>query len=149
VLFGGGVFDVFETLSELDFVVRVMVFCYILFWLYQTFIPARADLIFGLLSIVSGYLVFMHGVSITILVLLFMVFIVLGSQFQMLIQFGILPLFGYYFHGDRFRHVSEDQQQPQPQQGEHNAQDLANSYYSQGMSAQRWEALEKQNYGAR
>ncbi len=130
----GGIFEIFETLSELDFVVRVMVFCYILFWLYQTFIPSRADLIFGLLSIVSGYLVFMHGVSITILVMFFMIFIVLGGQFQMLVQFGILPLMGYYFHGDRFRHVSEDQQQ---QQGEQNAQQLAHSYYAQGMGEQR------------
>lgn len=130
VLFGGGIFDVFETLSELDFVVRVMVFSYLLFWLYTTFTPARAELLFGMSSIVAGYLVFAHGVTITILIMLFILFVILGAQLQMLIQFGFLPLMGYHGHIENNRYVSDLEIKARESQGQQqqNAQVLAQQY---------------------
>lgn len=130
VLFGGGIFDVFETLSELDFVVRVMVFSYLLFWLYTTFTPARAELLFGMSSIVAGYLVFAHGVTITILIMLFILFVILGAQLQMLIQFGFLPLMGYHGHIENNRYVSDREIKARESQGQQqqNAQVLAQQY---------------------
>ncbi|HLD62332.1 MAG TPA: hypothetical protein VI875_00530 [Candidatus Norongarragalinales archaeon] len=130
VLFGGGIFDVFETLSELDFVVRVMVFSYLLFWLYTTFTPARAELLFGMSSIVAGYLVFAHGVTITILIMLFILFVILGAQLQMLIQFGFLPLMGYHGHIEDNRYVSDREIKAREAQGQQqqNAQVLAQQY---------------------
>ncbi len=134
-------FGIFDTLQEMDFVIRIMLFSYLLFWLYTTFIPARADLLFGLSAIAAGYLVFAHGVTITILVLFFILFVVLGSQLQMLLQFGIMPLLGYQYHGDRFKSNAEinaeyakmgsGQPGQQGQQGQYNAQELGSQYYSQ------------------
>ncbi|HIH20366.1 TPA: hypothetical protein HA244_03805 [Candidatus Micrarchaeota archaeon] len=127
MIFAHGIFlfsflDIFETLAELDFVVRVLVFSYILFWLYMTFMTARADILFGVTAILAGYLVFAHGVTITILALFFLFFVVLGSQLQMIIQFGVLPLMGYQYGGDRFVKVEAGG-------GAENAEALANGYY--------------------
>ncbi len=133
LLFGGGVFDIFETLSELDFVIRVMLFSYLLFWLYTTFIPSRAEVLFGLTGIAAGYLVFAHGISVTVLVLFFIFFVMLGSQLQMLLQFGIMPLLGYQYHGDRFVHTDEIN----AQQNQQNAQALAHQYSQSAVEEQQ------------
>ncbi|VVB67047.1 Uncharacterised protein [Candidatus Norongarragalina meridionalis] len=97
--------EVFSTLGELDFVVRVMVFSYMLFWLYMTF--KDAQLLFGIATIVVGYLIFVHGVSVTIVVVLWLIFFLLGSQLQMLMLFGVLPLLGYQQAGGKYVKESE------------------------------------------
>ncbi|MEM4255041.1 MAG: hypothetical protein QXR53_01795 [Candidatus Norongarragalinales archaeon] len=127
VLFGG-FFEIFETLGELDFVIRVMVFSYILFWLYTTFMPARADLLFGIGGIIAGYLIFAHGVSITLIVAFFVLFIVGGMMIQQVLMFGLLPLLGYQYVGDRFMKANELHGSPS------NAEALAKQYYSPGMA---------------
>jgi len=92
--------EIFSTLSELDFVVRVLVFSYMLFWLYMTF--RDAQLLFGIATIVVGYLIFVHGISVTLVVALWLIFFLLGSQLQMLMLFGVLPLLGYQQMGGRY-----------------------------------------------
>lgn len=134
---------VFQTLGELDFVVRVMVFAYLLFWLYMTFMPARAEILFGLAAIVSGYLIFAHGISLTLLVLFFIFFIMLGSQIQMILMFGLLPLFGYQYAGDRF--VKADAVHGNAS----SAEALTNQYYNPGLAMGGVQEAEAgQQYGA-
>jgi hypothetical protein len=84
---------VFSTLNELGFVVRVIIFSYLVYWLYITFRDVQT--IFGLAVIVTAYLIFIHSVSITLLTVIFFVFVVFGNMLQMILMFGVLPLFGY------------------------------------------------------
>ena len=97
--------EIFSTLSELDFVVRVLVFSYMLFWLYMTF--RDAQLLFGIATIVVGYLIFVHGISVTLVVALWLIFFLLGSQLQMLCWFALFPLLGYQQAGGRLHKESE------------------------------------------
>lgn len=123
-------FGIFDTLQEMDFVIRIMLFSYLLFWLYTTFTPARAELLFGLSSIAAGYLVFAHGFTVTVLVMFFILFVVLGAQLQMLIQFGFLPLLGYHGHIESGRYISDRELMEREAQGrqQQNAQLLAQQY---------------------
>lgn len=107
-IFLGDIFGIFETLQEMDFVVRVLVFSYLIYQMYLTFMPYKAELLFGLTAIVSGYFVFAHGLSTAIIVLLFVLFVVMGMYIQQLIQFGLLPLLGYHYNfGDKFTSAKE------------------------------------------
>ena len=106
--------DILQTASELYFVVQVMTFAYMLFWLYMTF--RDAQILFGIGTIAVGYVIFIHGLSIMLLAAFFMLFIIMGSQIQMLMWFGIMPLFGYQQAGDRFVNVKDAEEQQQ--QGE-------------------------------
>jgi len=99
------VFGIVQTLNELDFVMRVIVFSYLLFWLYITF--RDVQVLFGLSSILVGYLVFAHGVSITLLAAFFLVFVVMGTHLQMFIQFGLMPVLGFQHAGDRFAKINQ------------------------------------------
>lgn len=94
-----------ETLNELDFVMRVIVFSYLLFWLYITF--RDVQVLFGLASLITGYFIFAHGLSITLLTIFFMAFVVMGSHLQMFIQFGLMPSLGFQHAGDRFSKMHE------------------------------------------
>ncbi|MDP2717938.1 MAG: hypothetical protein Q8P02_04295, partial [Candidatus Micrarchaeota archaeon] len=58
--------ELFETLGEIGFVVQLLVFTYLLFWLYMTF--RDLPMLFGLTSAVAGFLIFIHGISVTLLV---------------------------------------------------------------------------------
>lgn len=98
-LFVGDFFGVFETLNELHFVVQVMVFSYLLFWCYLTF--RDAQVLFGLAAIVFAYVIFVHGLSITVLTLLFLVFVVMGTHIQMILDFGLFPLLGMHRMGGK------------------------------------------------
>jgi hypothetical protein len=132
LLFLGGVL---ETLGEMDFVIRIMVFSYLLFWLYMTFMPAKAEILFGISAIAAGYLVFAHGISITILALFFLFFVVLGSQIQMILMFGVLPLLGYQYAGDRF--VKTDAGHGEAP----SAEALTDQYYNQEQQMQSYRRL--------
>jgi hypothetical protein len=96
----------FGTLNELDFVVRVLMFSYILFWCYMTF--RDAQLLSALASIIVGYMIFLHGVSVVLLLGFFMIFILFGNHLQMLFLFGIMPLLGYHNYGDRYRNPQKE-----------------------------------------
>ncbi len=89
-----GLFDAF---ADLAFVIKIMVFCYILYWLFIVF--REQQIVLGLVAVIAAYFMFVHAVSITILVLLFFVFIVMSGHFQFIIDMGILPIMGMFgFH---------------------------------------------------
>ncbi|MFH1247019.1 MAG: hypothetical protein V1644_01435 [Candidatus Micrarchaeota archaeon] len=91
-----GIFDVF---SDLGFVIKIMVFSYILYWLFMVF--REQQVILGLVAIIAAYFMFAHAISVTVLVLLFLVFIVMSGHFQFIIDMGIIPIlgwFGYQYH---------------------------------------------------
>jgi hypothetical protein len=84
---------VFSTLNELGFVVRIIVFSYLCYWLYITFRDVQT--VFGVGVIVTAYIVFIHSLSITLLTIIFFVFVIFGNMLQMILMFGVLPLLGY------------------------------------------------------
>ncbi|MFH0835676.1 MAG: hypothetical protein V1834_00765 [Candidatus Micrarchaeota archaeon] len=97
MLLPASVFFITDTLNDMGFVIRVIVFSYILFWLYITF--REAQLLFGLTAIIASYFVLFHSISTTVLIILFFAFVIFGTQLQMVLQFGLLPLLGYHFYG--------------------------------------------------
>lgn len=103
-----------ETASELNFVIRVMVFAYLLFWCYITF--QEYQLLFGISGLVTGYFVFLHGISITLLVIFMVFFIFYGMQIQQLVQFGVMPLLGYHHQGTSIVKASTEEEQLRQQQ---------------------------------
>ncbi|OIO26250.1 hypothetical protein COX85_03995 [Candidatus Micrarchaeota archaeon CG_4_10_14_0_2_um_filter_55_9] len=101
-------------MNELYFVLQVIVFSYLMFWIYMTF--RDAQLLMGLATVASAYVIFLHGLSVTLLAAFFLLFVVLGSHLQMFIQFGLMPFLGYQHGGDRF--VKEEQVKAQQRLGE-------------------------------
>ncbi len=100
-----GFVEIFETLNELAFVVQVLVFTYSLFWLYMTF--RDMQILFGLSATIAGYLIFIHGISMTVLVAGFVFLILFGMQIQQVLWFGLFPLLGFHISGDRLVRVDE------------------------------------------
>ncbi len=89
-----GLFDAF---GDLAFVIKIMVFSYVLYWLFIVF--REQQLLLGLVAVIAAYFMFVHAVSVTILVLLFFVFIVMSGHFQFIIDMGVLPIMGMFgFH---------------------------------------------------
>lgn len=101
--------EFFETLGELGFVVQLLVFTYCLFWLYLTF--RDLPLLFGTASVAVGFLIFIHGVSVTVLVAAFVFLVLFGMQIQQVLWFGLFPLLGYHVMGDRLGKAYESDPQ--------------------------------------
>lgn len=97
--------EFFETLGELGFVVQLLVFTYSLFWLYLTF--RDLPLLFGVSATGVGFLIFIHGVSVTILVAAFVFLVMFGMQIQQMLWFGLFPFLGYHVAGDHLMHADE------------------------------------------
>ncbi len=93
LLFIDAIDGVLGTLNELGFVVRIIVFSYLCYWLYITFRDVQT--IFGIGVIITAYIIFIHSLSITLLTVVFFVFVIFGNMLQMILMFGVLPLFGY------------------------------------------------------
>ncbi len=96
-------------MNELYFVLQVITFSYVLFWIYLTF--REAQLLLGLATIAAAYVIFVHGLSVTLLAAFFLLFVVMGSHLQMFIQFGVMPLLGYQHGGNKFVKEGEAQAQ--------------------------------------
>ncbi len=90
--------ELFETLGELGFVIQLLTFTYATFWLYLTF--RDLPMLFGLSTVVVGFFVFIHGVSVTILVAGFVFLVLFGMQIQQMLWFGLFPLLGFHVAGD-------------------------------------------------
>ncbi len=86
--------SVFSTIADLGFVVKILVFSYILYWLFVVF--REQQVILGLVAVIAAYFMLFHAISITVLVLLFFVFIVMSGHFQFIIDMGILPILGMF-----------------------------------------------------
>ncbi len=93
--------SIFTTLTDLAFVIKILVFSYLLYWLFIVF--REQQVLLGIVTLIAAYFMFFHAVSITILVLLFFVFIVMSGHFQFIIDMGILPIlamFGFHESGE-------------------------------------------------
>lgn len=88
------IFGIAQTLSDLGLVVKILVFCYLLYWLFITF--REQQLVLGIATIIAAYFMFFHAVSVTVLVLLFFVFIVMSGHFQFIIDMGLVPILGFF-----------------------------------------------------
>ena len=98
-------------MNELYFVLQVITFSYLLFWIYLTF--REAQLLMGLATIAAAYVIFVHGLSVTLLAAFFLIFVVMGTHLQMFIQFGVMPLLGYQHAGDKFAKAGGEMAQQQ------------------------------------
>ena len=96
-----------QVTADLWFVVRILVFSYLLFQLYLMF--RDSQIIFGMAVIVSAYFIFVHAVSVTILMLCFFLFVVFGNQLQMLVMFGLEPLLGVFGIGSGRFHLEQNE----------------------------------------
>ncbi len=89
--------NIFDTFNELGFVVKIMVFAYLLYWLFIVF--REQQVLLGLVAIIAAYFMFFHSISLTLLVLVFFVFVVMSGHFQFLIDFGLIPILSMFgFH---------------------------------------------------
>ncbi len=85
-----GFFDIIDTMNDLSFVIRILVFSYFLFWLFITF--RELPVIFGISVIGVAYLIFIAALPMIVLAIAFMVFLTpFGAQMQQMIQFGLMP----------------------------------------------------------
>ncbi|MBI4406779.1 hypothetical protein HY571_02600 [Candidatus Micrarchaeota archaeon] len=89
--------SIFQTFTDLVFIVKLIVFVYLLYWLFITF--RENQIVLGLFSIAAAYFLFFHSVSLVVFVLLFFAFVVMGMHFQFIIDMGVLPILGWFgFH---------------------------------------------------
>lgn len=89
--------NIFQTFADISFVVKLLVFVYLLYWLFITF--RENQIMLGLFTIAGAYFLFFHSVSLVVFVLLFLAFVVMGMHLQMLIDFGLVPILGWLgFH---------------------------------------------------
>jgi len=122
-----------------------MVFSYLLFWLYLTF--RDAQLLFGLATIGMAYVIFIHSVSVTILAILFLVFVVMGSHLQMVIQFGLMPVLGYQHGGEKFVNPQKEQEKMQKLQQKMAYGESLNEE-EQAMAHQMYRSQGSEEYGS-
>lgn len=101
------ILGIFETIADLDFVIKIMTFSYMLLWLYSQL--RDAQILFGIGVMISGYFLFIQPLPTIIIVILFVVFVSLGMHLQMLIQFGVFPLFRFF--GIELEHPEMREQQ--------------------------------------
>lgn len=85
-----GFLDIMDTLNDLSFVIRIIIFSYFLFWLFVTF--RELPIIFGISVIGIAYLIFVATIPMFIVAAAFLAFLTpFGAQMQQMIQFGLLP----------------------------------------------------------
>lgn len=80
----------FDSLGDLAFVLKVVVFIYLSYHLYILF---RGGILFGAGLIGAAFLIFFYSISTTVLLILFAVFVLFGTHLQMLIDFGLGPIY--------------------------------------------------------
>lgn len=84
---------ILDTLSDMAFVIKILTFAYLLYWLFIVF--REQQMLLGIATIIAGYFMFFHQISIVLLVLFFFVFIIMSGHFQFLIDMGIMPILGF------------------------------------------------------
>ncbi|MFQ5405867.1 MAG: hypothetical protein ACE5DI_01780 [Candidatus Micrarchaeia archaeon] len=77
-------------LEDFDFVIRIVVFSYLLYWLYMTF--NELPVLFGISALVAGFFMLFYSFPTIFLVILFFLIVVMGSMLQQLLLFGVYPL---------------------------------------------------------
>ena len=84
---------ILDTLSDMAFVIKILTFAYLLYWLFIVF--REQQMLLGIATIIAGYFMFFHQISLVLLVLFFFVFIIMSGHFQFLIDMGIMPILGF------------------------------------------------------
>ena len=85
-----GISDIFSFFSDIGFVIKIMALAYIIFWLYLTF--RDSQMLFGLGAIIASYFMLTSAIPLIFIVIIFIVFVVMGNQLQMLLMFGVFPV---------------------------------------------------------
>lgn len=80
----------FEFFGELSFVIKLMVFVYMLYWLHMTI--GDSTILFGISGVIAAYFILFMGIPTIVLVIIWVFFFVLGGQLQQAIWFGLGPL---------------------------------------------------------
>ncbi len=78
-----------DYLSDADFVVKIIVFAYMMFWLYTTF--SEVPVIFGISALIASYFLWAFAWPTIIFVFLFFAIIVFGNMLQQMLFFGLFP----------------------------------------------------------
>ena len=89
-----GIFDIFTFFSDIGFVIKIMALAYIIFWLYLTF--RDSQMLFGLGAIIASYFMLTSAIPLIFIVVIFIVFVVMGNQLQMLLMFGVFPVTRFF-----------------------------------------------------
>ena len=86
-------FEVFQFFTDIGFVIQIMALAYIIFWLYLTF--RESQVLFGISAIIASYFMLTVALPTVLVVIVFILFVVMGNQMQMLLMFGIEPVLGF------------------------------------------------------
>ncbi|MFH1750704.1 MAG: hypothetical protein ABH863_03440 [Candidatus Micrarchaeota archaeon] len=118
------ILDIFSTIEDMSFVIKIMAFAYMLLWLYAQL--RESMLLFGMGSMLAGYFLFINPLPTILIVIIFVVFVSLGMHLQMLFQFGLFPLLRFF--GVELEHpeVQEQQKMQNLQQKLGRGEDLTN-----------------------
>ena len=99
--------DIFQTIGDLDLVIKIMAMSYMILWLYAQL--RESMLLFGLGTMLAGYFLFINPLPTIIIVIIFVAFVSLGMHLQMLFQFGLFPLLRFF--GIELEHPEVAEQQ--------------------------------------
>ncbi|MFH0972187.1 MAG: hypothetical protein V1835_06520 [Candidatus Micrarchaeota archaeon] len=81
---------IIQTLEDLGFVFKLVVFSYMVFWLYMNL--RENPILFGMGVIIASFFTLVQPLPTIILVVIFVIFFTMGYHLQFLIQFGLYPL---------------------------------------------------------
>ncbi len=85
---------ILETIEDLGFVFKIIVFAYMIFWLYMNL--RDSPIIFAVGSIIAAFFILIQPLPTIVLVIIFVVFNTLGMHLQFLLQFGLFPLARFF-----------------------------------------------------
>ncbi|MFA6048569.1 MAG: hypothetical protein WC792_01305 [Candidatus Micrarchaeia archaeon] len=81
--------DILGYFQEMEFVIKVIVFAYVMFWLYTTF--SEVPVVFGISALIASYFLWAFAWPTIIFVFLFFAIIVFGNMLQQMLFFGLFP----------------------------------------------------------
>ncbi|MEK6953754.1 MAG: hypothetical protein AABX01_02010 [Candidatus Micrarchaeota archaeon] len=116
--------DIFQTIEDLGFVIKVMTFAYMLLWLYAQL--RESMLLFGIGSMLAGYFLFLNPLPTVLIVIIFVIFVSLGMHLQMLFQFGLFPILRFFGIEVEHPEMKEQQDMQNIQQKLGKGEDLTN-----------------------
>jgi hypothetical protein len=82
--------ETLELFGELGFLIKLLVFAYLLYWLYMTF--GNSGTLFGLSALVTAYFLLFHGISTILVVGVWVFFVLFGGMIQQALWFGLGPI---------------------------------------------------------
>ena len=86
--------EIFQFFTDIGFVIQIMALAYIIFWLYLTF--RESQVLFGITAIIASYFMLTVALPTVLVVIVFILFVVMGNQMQMLLMFGLFPVLSFF-----------------------------------------------------